>query len=120
MIEEIVLQHLKRALQLPILMELPEVPSEDFPAWPERFVVIERVGGSETDHIKSASIALQSYSICRLADAAALDDDVKRAMPGLTEYPGVGGVRLSSNYNHTDTRTKRYRYQCVWEIYHTD
>lgn len=116
MIEQIVLNYLSTKLDVPVLMELPEVPTEDFPEWPDQFVVIERVGTSRTDHVKLVSFAFQSYSMTRLYDAAALDDEVKNAMDEIIELPEIGGIRLASNYNHTDTRTKRYRYQCVFDI----
>lgn len=120
MIEQTVLQFLKSRLDVPILMELPEVPSDAFPEWPEQFVVIERVGGGEYDHLQSASLALQSYSTQRLYDAAALDAQVRACMADIVSLDNIGGAHLASNYNHTDTRTKRYRYQCVWDISFTE
>ena len=41
MIETIVLNYLTDNMDVPVLMELPEVPSEDFPIMPERFIVLE-------------------------------------------------------------------------------
>lgn len=117
MIEQTILNYLNTILDVPVLMELPEVPSEDFPNWPDQFVVIERVGGGKTNHVNQASFALQSYSMLSLYNAAALDDDVKTAMDNIIELPEIGGAKMASNYNHTDTRTKRYRYQCVYDIY---
>ena len=51
MIEQIVLEYLSEQISVPVLMELPEVPSESFPSMPERFLVLEKVGGNEADHI---------------------------------------------------------------------
>lgn len=116
MIEETILNYLSSKLDVPVMMELPEVPTEDFPVWPDKFVVIERVGTNRINHVKQVSFAFQSYSMSRLYDAVALDDEVKEAMDEIIELPEIGGVRLASNYNHTDTRTKRYRYQCVFDI----
>lgn len=116
MIEKTVYDYLTECLDVPVFTELPEVPSEDYPAWPEKFIVLEKVGDSVTNHIHAASIAIQSYSISRLFDAASLDETVRDAMDGLITLPEIGSCRMASNYNFTDTRTKRYRYQSVFDI----
>lgn len=118
MIEKTVLEYLTDKLNIPVLMELPEVPSEDFPVMPDQFVVLEKIASSKTNHVKNDSIAIQSYSLTRLYDAAALDETVRDAMDDIIALDEIGGVRLASNYNFTDTDTKRYRYQCVYDIYH--
>lgn len=117
MIEKVILDYLSEELTVPVLMELPEVPSEDYPTFPEQFVIIEKVGGSRRDYVNSASVALQSYSTKSLYQAAQLDEAVRAAMDGILELPEISGMRLASNYNHTDTRTKRYRYQSVFDFY---
>lgn len=114
--EAIVREYLSEQLDVPVLMELPEAPSERFHKTPRRFVVLEKVGGGMADYIYRASIAVQSYSLISLYDAAELDDAVKAAMLGIVARPEISGVQLASNYNHTDTRSKRYRYQSVFEI----
>lgn len=118
MIEHTVLNYLKENIGVPVLMELPEVPSEDFPEWPEQFVVIEKIAGTRRNFVNNTSMAFQSYSTERLEDAALLDEQVRAAMDNIIELDTIGGVRLASNYNFTDSRTKRYRYQCVYEIYY--
>lgn len=123
MIEKIVLDYLTEQMTteqtiVPVFMELPEVPSEDYPTMPGRFIVLEKVGGGLTDHINSGSIAVQSYSLNSLYDAAALDEEVRGVMLNMVTQGAISGIRLASNYNHTDTRTKRYRYQSVFEIYY--
>lgn len=118
MIEKIVLDYLTEHMTVPVFMELPEVPSEDYSTMPERFIVLEKVGGGLNDHINSGSIAVQSYSLNSLYEAASLDEDMRSVMRGIIESDSISGIRLASNYNHTDTRTKRYRYQSVFEIYH--
>ena len=118
MIEQIVLEYLSEHMSVPVLMELPEVPSEEFPLMPERFLVLEKVGGGMSDHIGAGSIAVQSYSLNSLYEAAQLDEEMRSAMWGIIERNDISEVRLSSNYNHTDVRTKRYRYQSVFEIFY--
>lgn len=116
MIEEIVLNYLSTELDVPVMMEYPEVPSEDFPVLPDQFVVIERVGGGKSNHVNSASLAFQSYGKS-LYDAAALDELVRAKMEDISALSEIGGVHMTSNYNHSDSRTHQYRYQCVWDIY---
>lgn len=117
MIETTILNYLNEALDVPVLMELPEVPSEDFPVFPQSLVIIELIGRTVENYVTNASIALQSYG-ATLYQAAALDEQVRMAMDRITETTGISGAHLASNYNHTDPDTKRYRYQCVYEIYY--
>lgn len=116
MIEQIVLDYLTEHINVPVFMELPEIPSGEFPTLPERFILLEKVGGGQTDHIDSGSIAVQSYSLNSLYEAANLDEEMRTVMYGIVELDDISGVRLASNYNHTDTRTKRYRYQSVFDF----
>ena len=51
-------------------------------------------------------------------DAAALNEEVILAMQNLIEVDDVTHVELNSNYNYTDTTTKEYRYQAVFDITH--
>ena len=108
MIEKTVLDYLSVQLEAPVFME---VPSE----CPDAFVVVEKVGESVRDHVRMASIACKSYSLSSLYGAACLDGAVKEAMDRF-DAPNIGACRMASDYNHTDTRTKRYRYQCVYDI----
>lgn len=117
MIEETVLEYLNANMNVPVFMELPEVPSESNPTMPERFLLIEKVGGGLSDHISSASLAVQSYSLNSLHEAASLDEEMRAVIFGLLALDSISEIRLASNYNHTDTRTKRYRYQSVFEFH---
>ena len=121
MIETTVLNYMAGAIgdSIPVLMEIPEVPSEDFPEFPEKLVTIELVGKRATNHVYAASIAFQSYANS-LCEAAELDAAVRAAVDAMPDLPEIGAVRLASNYNFTDTRTKRYRYQCVYDIYYIE
>lgn len=118
MIEQIVQTYLSEHLSVPVLMELPEVPSAGYPSMPERFIVLEKVGGGMADQIEAGSIAVQSYSLNSLYEAAQLDEQVRAVMWGIIELDDISEVRISSNYNHTDTRTKRYRYQSVFDFHY--
>lgn len=84
---------------------------------PERFLLIEKVGGGQTDHIDSGSVAVKSYSLNSLYEAASLDEEMRNVMFEMVALNSISEIRLASNYNHTDVRTKRYRYQSVFEIH---
>lgn len=92
-------------------MEIPE----SFPAPP--FVLIEKTSGGGAEHISFARLAIQSYGATLYA-AAQLNEQVKTLMENMVELDEVCKVSLNSDYNFTDTATKRYRYQAVFDITH--
>lgn len=108
-IEEIVCNYLSTVLDCPVLPERPERPFG-------RMVFIERTGGNGR-WVRETTIAIQSYEES-MYKAAKLNDDVIEAMYGLVSLPEITHVALNSNYNYTDTRTKEYRYQAVFDINH--
>ena len=110
MIEKTILDYLGEHLTVPVYMEEPI----DKPA---SYVLIERTGSSESDLIESTTLALQSYG-ASLYDAAALYMAVKARIKQAVELPSVSAVYINSDYNFTDTETKRYRYQCVAVVTH--
>lgn len=116
MIEKTILDYLDGELSVPVLMEQPEVP-DSYTNIPTEYVLIERVGGSKSNQVSSASFAVQSYS-ASLYEAAALDEEVREAMDGILELDDIASCRLASNYNFTNTATKQYRYQSVFDITH--
>lgn len=110
MIEQIVLTYLSTALSVPVFAEVPTAPGKSF-------VVIEKTGSGNTNHISSAMIAVQSYADTLLG-AAQLNEAVKEAMENLTDLDSIGRCKLNTDYNFTDTASKRYRYQAVFDITH--
>ena len=119
LIEKVVLDYLSRKLNVPVFTELPEVPSEDYRVLPEEFVVIEKTALSMTDMVWTATVAIQSYSLKSMFGAAALDEDVQGFMNEMPrEVDAISGLKLNADTNFTDTRTKRYRYQCVYNIFY--
>jgi len=50
--------------------------------------------------------------------AAALNELVKNAVDSLIELDEIASVKLNTDYNFTDTTTKKYRYQAVYDIKH--
>ena len=110
MIEKIIYDFLNTLdLSASVYTEMPkDVPSKLF--------LIERTGGNITDHIKMANIAIKSYADT-LYDAIVLNEEIKQAMlEDLIKLDDISGVKLNSDYNFTDTTTKRYRYQAVFVV----
>ncbi len=108
MIETIVKDYLDAALSVPVSMEVPENP-------PASFVVLEKTGGGKENHIKNATLAIQSYAPS-MYEAAVLNEAVKAAMDDLVTLDAVSRSALNSDYNFTDTTKKKYRYQAVYDV----
>ena len=108
MIEETVRNHLLTRMSVPVYIDVPAEP-------PESYVSIERTGGSESEHIRYATIAIQSYGGRRLA-AAELHESVMSAMKDLITLNSVSACNINSEYDFTDTTTKKYRYQALYNI----
>lgn len=86
-IELILKQYLDSVLDVPVLLEHKTgvtVP----------YVLLDKTGGSESNHLKKATVAIQSYGTS-LYNAAKLNEDVIRAMDGLTTLDT--GVVVKSN-----------------------
>lgn len=112
MIEKIVLDYLNSALSVNSYTEKPNIQER-----PEKYVLIEKTGGSSENMINRAVIALQSHANSLYA-AASLNESVKAAMESIVELPSVFSCRLQSDYNFTDTTEKKYRYQAVFELWY--
>lgn len=110
MIEQIVLEYLSLKMNVPVITEKSKNT-------PEQYVLIEKTGGSREDFINSATIAIQSYAES-LYKAAQLNELVKDAMDHMAESTNIFKSSLNSDYNFTDTSTKKYRYQAVYDIYY--
>lgn len=106
MIEKKIIEYLN--ISVPVYAEIPETNSG-------KFVVIEKTGATFENKIDSATIVIQSYADS-LLDAAELNEEVKAAVFDLISHDDIANVTLNSDYNYTDTATKRYRYQAVFEI----
>lgn len=111
MIEKVILDYLTEKLDVSVYLEVPERA-------PERYVIIEKTGSSyEGNYIFSATIAVQSIA-GSLYEAAVLNEQAKAAMLEASGLPDVCRADLNSDYNFTDTTTKKYRYQAVFDLVH--
>ena len=111
MIEKIVLDHLKDVTRKPVYMEVPERDA------PSEYILIEKTGSSNENFITTSTLAIQSISTS-LYKAAQLNVYVIEAMKSLIENNSISKCKLDSDYNFTDTETKQYRYQAVFDITH--
>ena len=109
MIEKIIYDYLNSLEGVNAYTEMPKT-------FPGNCYLIEKTGDRRTNHINTATIAIQSYGET-LYDAMLLNDSLKDIMlDGLILLDSVSGVKLNSDYNYTDTTTKRYRYQAVFVV----
>ena len=114
MIEDVIKNFLESKLTVPVLMEVPKSPTS-------QFVVIEKTGGGQENLISSAILTIQSYAPS-LYKAAVLNEQVKHWMmdglEGAITLDTIAHIALDGDYNYTDTTSKRYRYQAVFDITH--
>ena len=108
MIEDILIRFLEKKLGVPVFAEEPEEPEESY-------VIIERTGGGKESGMLNATIAVQSYGES-MVKAALLNEKLKKAMQEIDDQSPVSKVKLNTDYNFTDTNTKRYRYQAVYDL----
>jgi len=110
MIEKIIIEYLTEQISgIPVFAERPTRNI------PETFIMIDKTGSSNTNKIKGSTVAVQSYGSSLLA-AAELNETVKEAMESMVIRDDVSAVRLNTDYNFSDTSTKVYRYQAVFDI----
>ncbi|MBS7578406.1 MULTISPECIES: hypothetical protein [unclassified Enterococcus] len=110
MIEIVIKEFLDGQLSVPSFFERPSNP-------PTRFVLIEKTSGIKRNQVKSSTFAFQSYAES-MYEAIKINEEIKGLIENLIEVDEVSGVHLNSDYNFTDTETKQYRYQAVFDINH--
>ena len=89
-------------LECPVVFEVA-------PKMPDKFVLIQKTGSSKRNKLLASTFAFQSYL---------LNENVKEVVEQLVELNDVSDVSLNSDYNYTDTESKKYRYQAVFDIRH--
>lgn len=111
MIEAKLIAYLNDHLSAPVKASMikPEQPL------PSAFVVCEKTGDGQVNLVRTATFAVQSYGPS-LLDAASLSETVYQIMDGFVAESNVFRCKRISDYNFTDTDTKEYRYQSVYEI----
>lgn len=110
MIEPVIKNYLDGHLSVPSFLERPAKP-------PKQYVLFEKTSSSKNNYLPAATFAFQSYAPS-MYEAAVLNEEVKEAIEGMIVLDEISGIKLNSDYNFTDTTTKEYRYQAVFDINH--
>lgn len=105
-VEEYVIAYLGGVLDVPVSGDVPEMNT---------FVTVEKTGSNDSQHIRSATIAVQSWAGSR-AKAAALNEAVINVMARIAEKPEICRCELNTDYNYPDLTKNKPRYQAVFEI----
>lgn len=115
LIEKVVKDFLDGKVDCPVLLE-------DTEGRAIKRVLIEKTSG-RGEFTYESTLAIQSYGRT-LYEASVLNQTVISLLLkeddgfGLLSERDVLSVELNSNYNYTDTSTKEYRYQAVFDIRH--
>lgn len=104
MIEKKIKNYLEKALKVPVWVEHREDE-------PDSFIIFEKTGGYVKNTINHSTFAFQSYGKT-LTEALKLNNKLLDYMMIFED----ANVKLNSNYNFTDTSTKKYRYQAILEL----
>ncbi len=107
MIEATMRDFLEENLNVPTYLEHEK-------SMPSEYIMIEKTGGSSNNFIFSSTLAIQSISTT-MAKASKLNEKIK-ALLLLNVPKSVSSCKLNSDYNFTDTETKKYRYQAVYDV----
>ena len=108
MIELVLYNYLEEVMDVPVYFEIPDNA-------PDSFILLEKTSSSNQNKLNSATFAFQSYATS-LYGAAKLNDELKKAIFNIVVLDDIAFVRLNSDYKFTDTTTKRYRYQAVFDF----
>ena len=110
MIEKIILDYLSENASVPVSMMRAEKP-------PKKYIILEKTGSRKMNKVVTSTFAIQSYAPT-LYEAALLNEEVKSLMDEADTLTDVMAVKLSTDYNFTNTATKQPRYQAVFNITH--
>ena len=110
MIEKIIKDYLSEALSVPVLMEKPSPP-------PARYYIIEKTGGVCVDTLHHTMLNVESHPPT-LYETVQLHEAAMAAMLQADSLAAVSKVSLNTEYNNTDTATKSYQYEAVYEVTH--
>ncbi|MDT1997234.1 hypothetical protein MX633_11210 [Carnobacterium divergens] len=110
MIEITIKEFLDSHLSVPVFLERQD-------EMPDSFVLFEKTSGGKRNQLSSSTFAFQSYGKS-MYEAAKLNEELKEAVEDMIVLNEISGIKMNSDYNYTDTTTKEYRYQTVFDINH--
>ena len=111
-IEERIIKYLDAQLHVPVYAERPDNPDPEY-------ILVERTGGGTRNHIRTATVAIKSHANS-LFRAASLCETVENAMESITSLVNISRCEHDSSYNFTDTDSKKYRYQAIFNLVYMD
>ncbi len=114
-IEEVIINYLKDQMSVPVYLQRPESNPN-----PGRlsFLVVQKVGGTRSNYLRHATIALQAYADTHLTAARLIEEAIEK-MDGITVLNEISQADLETGpYAFPLTATKQPRYQAVYAITH--
>lgn len=112
-IEKIIYDYLttefgKGTVNIPVYVTEPQDPDA-------KYILIQKTGSGRSNKIRRATIAIQSIGTS-MEDVITLNEQVIAAMLDSISLANVSKCELNSDYNFTDPRTRRFRYQAVFDL----
>lgn len=110
MIEITVRNKLEELLNVPVFLEQPiEKPS--------KYVLVERKGMGEENHLGGSLFIFQSYAES-MYESASLNKALISEFKSLISLDEMVNIKLNTDYIFTDVTSKKYRYQAVFDVKH--
>lgn len=108
MIEFLIIKFLNSALDVPAFAERPEKP-------PENYIIAEKTT-SGGNFVTTSTFTFYCYAET-LADTCKLSTELKNVLEN--NAPNwILKAEFQSEFNATETGVKKYRYICIFDIYH--
>ena len=113
-IEEVVIGYLnsnRNAIEYPAYGDTPykhQLPAHHY--------MVQKTGSTTRDRITTAQIVVQSVTVQSKAQAARMNEQMVGVMEGIVGTSGISACHINSDYDYTDTTSKRWRYQAVFDI----
>jgi len=108
--EEVLLKYMNQNMKIKSYTERSSSQEDEF-------YVIDRIGGSSNRSYDTSTIAIQSYAKTKYR-AAKNDEAMRKCILEMVSLDNILNVELNSFYDYTDTNTKNFRYQSVFEFKH--
>lgn len=86
---------------------------------PDEYLIVEQTGSGDENYIENVMVVVQTISRDRnngLSKVMAINETVIAAMKEMPEHEDVFRCHRNTDYNFTDTSTKKYRWQAVFDI----
>lgn len=112
MIESVITAYLAGELNISVSGLVPS-------PMPEKFVTVEKTGSSTEDKVRRATLAIDSWAPNQ-ETAALLNEEVIAAMYAAVNLPQISEVQCETDYNFTDTKTRKARYSAIFGVVYFD